>query len=420
MNDQKPIVPTMQAIVPYDEHLLERARTQWQFGDWESLTSLDRDVLQSHPDRAKLAVLAAAGHLQLGRISDAKEWLQLHKDWGGDSKLLARILIANLHICLGRFCMAFGQESRAVVHFEEAVRIASPNVDAKLFGETAAIRAAARMGLLQQAVRLMGNQIERARVLKERNEARLAILEAGIDLLNHELSLAQQRQQLYRPLEKQSALNNRSEWVEQIRMRSVSQLGQDLWVLEKTNYKRGGYFVEVGASDGVLLSNTWLLEKGFDWQGICVEANPNFYEKLKKNRACTVSNQFIGRVTGEDIEFILADVYGGDRRFAGNDSHEQKRAAYAALGNVMHMKAISLHDFLLQHAAPRTIDYMSIDTEGSEYHLLSTFPFEEWDIRLLTIEHNFAPQREHIVELLSRNGYRRIERDWEDWYEKKS
>ena len=42
----------VQNVVPYDETLLERSRTQWQFGDWESLTLLARDTLQHHPDRA--------------------------------------------------------------------------------------------------------------------------------------------------------------------------------------------------------------------------------------------------------------------------------------------------------------------------------------------------------------------------------
>lgn len=50
-------------LVPYDENLLERSRTQWQFGDWHSLAQLQRETLQHHPDRARLALLAAAGHL---------------------------------------------------------------------------------------------------------------------------------------------------------------------------------------------------------------------------------------------------------------------------------------------------------------------------------------------------------------------
>jgi hypothetical protein len=50
--------------VPIDENLLERARTQWQFGDWPSLAAISRDALQHHPDLPKLALLAVALRLQ--------------------------------------------------------------------------------------------------------------------------------------------------------------------------------------------------------------------------------------------------------------------------------------------------------------------------------------------------------------------
>lgn len=42
-----------QHVVPYDENLLERSRTQWQFGDWESLAKLERDS-RSSPRRFRL------------------------------------------------------------------------------------------------------------------------------------------------------------------------------------------------------------------------------------------------------------------------------------------------------------------------------------------------------------------------------
>ena len=82
------------------------------------------------------------------------------------------------------------------------------------------------------------------------------------------------------------------------------------------------------------------------------------------------------------------------------------------------LTTISLDDFLKKYDAPRTIDYMSVDTEGSEYDILSVFPFEDWDIRLLTVEHNYTPARENICALLESHGYVRTEMQFDDWYAK--
>ena len=48
---------------------------------------------------------------------------------------------------------------------------------------------------------------------------------------------------------------------------SRSQFGQDLFALLSLNFKRGGYFVEFGATNGIEKSNTYLLEKELGWAG---------------------------------------------------------------------------------------------------------------------------------------------------------
>ena len=63
--------------VPYDENLLEKSRTQWQFGDWDSLAQIDREQIQHHPDRARLALLAAAGRLQNGENAESCSRIRL-------------------------------------------------------------------------------------------------------------------------------------------------------------------------------------------------------------------------------------------------------------------------------------------------------------------------------------------------------
>ncbi len=82
----------------YDEYLLDRARTQWQFGDWESLMGIEHDAIENHPDRAKLAILVAAGHMQQGDIQVAHQFVRLAQDWGCSKKLVSQILISGVHI----------------------------------------------------------------------------------------------------------------------------------------------------------------------------------------------------------------------------------------------------------------------------------------------------------------------------------
>ncbi|ORL53415.1 methyltransferase FkbM [Pseudomonas putida] len=119
-------------LVPYDENLLERSRTQWQFGDWQSLAELQRETLQHHPDRAKLALLAAGAHQQLGNMTAARQFTRLAQDWGCSKKLISQVLIAGVHNTLGRATAIAGRSQQALGHFQNAVKIAAPGADVRL------------------------------------------------------------------------------------------------------------------------------------------------------------------------------------------------------------------------------------------------------------------------------------------------
>lgn len=132
---RKSIVPgaeSASSCVPYDENLLERAGIQWQFGDWESLAGIDREQLQNHPDRVKLALLAGAGRLQANRIGEGRQFVQMALDWGGDRTLIARVLAASVHNSLGCAAALAGKSAYALKHFEYSVALASPGCDLKL------------------------------------------------------------------------------------------------------------------------------------------------------------------------------------------------------------------------------------------------------------------------------------------------
>lgn len=126
--DHRPIAQ----VVPYDENLLERSRTQWQVGDWKSLAQLQPDTLQHHPDRAKLAMLAAGGHQQLGNMTSARQYTRLAQDWGCSKKMISQVLIAGVHNTLGRATAIAGRSQQALGHFQNAVNIATPGADARM------------------------------------------------------------------------------------------------------------------------------------------------------------------------------------------------------------------------------------------------------------------------------------------------
>lgn len=196
-----------------------------------------------------------------------------------------------------------------------------------------------------------------------------------------------------------------------------SQLKQEIFVLFETGFKRNGFFVEFGATNGFDLSNTYMLEKDFGWSGILAEPALMWHEDLKKNRTASIETDCVWRASGETIEFNMHShgELSTIAAFNESDNHAARRKG----GRTYQVKTISLLDLLIKHDAPKVIDYLSIDTEGSEFEILNAFDFSKYDIRVITCEHNFTPQREMIFDLLTKNGYqRKLEKlsRWDDWY----
>jgi hypothetical protein len=126
------LTPEGVSWVAFDENLLERARTQWQFGDWESLASISRESLQHHPERARLAIFVAAGHGQRGNQEKLQQFIRLAKDWGCSHKLISQVLISGVQNSLGLASLAAGQADRAKFFFEQSVQTGMPGADLKL------------------------------------------------------------------------------------------------------------------------------------------------------------------------------------------------------------------------------------------------------------------------------------------------
>jgi FkbM family methyltransferase len=198
---------------------------------------------------------------------------------------------------------------------------------------------------------------------------------------------------------------------------SHAQFRQDLFVLNELAWKTGGYFVEFGATDGLHLSNTWLLEQEFGWHGILAEPARRWHGDLAKNRRCGIDTHCVWRESDAVLQFRETEETGLSTiaDFTAVDQHAFLRRS----ARLYEVTTISLLDLLARYDAPTEIDYLSIDTEGSEFDILSKFDFGKYRIRIMTVEHNFTPARQKICSLLRAHGYRRTMEDFssvDDWY----
>lgn len=175
---------------------------------------------------------------------------------------------------------------------------------------------------------------------------------------------------------------------------------------------KGGTFVEFGALDGLITSNSLFFEEELDWTGVLIEANPIEATKLSVNRRnCQVYSCGVGPVT-DVLDFLVVKPISG---WSGFDKwiEPEHRARIAA--NVAHdqletvkVRIRPLAEILSTAKINVPIDYMSVDTEGTEYSILEGFDFNEWPVNVVDVEDNFG--RFPLDQLMEAKGFERIAR----------
>jgi FkbM family methyltransferase len=183
---------------------------------------------------------------------------------------------------------------------------------------------------------------------------------------------------------------------------SKSQFGQDVHVIQNIyKGKQNGFFVEIGAYDGISMSNTQMLEQHYNWKGVCVECNPFWFSKLIANRpTCINMDVAVYNVDDKILEFINDDT-GGCSGFVETNSH-----SHILHKNIIHVKTKTLTTILDSVNAPNFIEFLSLDTEGSEYEILASHDFNKYVFGYICVEHNFIEtNRIKIKNLLENKGY---------------
>jgi hypothetical protein len=168
-------------------------------------------------------------------------------------------------------------------------------------------------------------------------------------------------------------------------------------------FPSGGYFVEAGAHDGVGDSQTYRLEQ-LGWDGLCVEPSNCGVQGLRKNRRCSVDNRVLWDRSGE-VKFWEArgdfvELSGVHEAFHF-DEHNRARFPF----HTSMRQCDTLTTVLSDHDAPPVIEFLSLDTEGSELVILAAHDFERYRFRFIQVEYCTEQRRKNLLELLTPKGY---------------
>ena len=180
-------------------------------------------------------------------------------------------------------------------------------------------------------------------------------------------------------------------------------------VWQYLGFSHEGYFVEIGANDPVNGSQTWLLEK-IGWSGVLVEPLPAKAELIRAQRPR--SYLFVGAATdpAKVGELVL---YVGEFDALSTTAKDPGRYDPAYAGEIR-VPAKTM-DHILEQAGAGKIDFLSLDTEGTELDVLRGLDLTRWQPRLILMEDVVIRLDKHRY--LEQNGYRLVKRTTlNNWY----
>jgi FkbM family methyltransferase len=181
----------------------------------------------------------------------------------------------------------------------------------------------------------------------------------------------------------------------------------DRWVF---GGMREGIFVDIGAHDGVTFSNSYFFEKARGWSGVCVEPNPDAFERLRTNRQCTVLNCCVvanaGTVSFRKLSGHAEMLSGISEKYHPDHKErvEQELKEFGGTSETIRVEARTFESIAKEQAISE-IHYLSIDTEGGEFDILRSIPFDRLFVHAATVECNYDEDRVRVAALMDEQGF---------------
>jgi FkbM family methyltransferase len=417
-----PVHELAPALEGLDETSLSRAKAHWFFGDWAALAKLDLGDLNQHPDRDRLALLVASAHQQFGNHDKTRQFTRRAMEWGCPPRIVAQVLTAGVHNTLGRASALKEDSNRTVRHFEAAVAIGT-NKDTALASHARSVREMANLGLLSQAV----NHLVEFRDQSKQGDIRPSHAVAHIKVLDMEVDLIRQQVQ---SLKKQYDQGVKSPMIGQIKApipaatesadntkKYYGLNGLDEKLEAYINYD-SGYFVELGANDGLSQSNTYYFEKERGWRGLLIEPILHNFLKCRSNRspenvyscAACVSFEYDKPHVSMIYSNLMTVPTGLESDIPDPLSHAQSGTVYLKDGETpveMLAPAKTLSALLDDAQAPKFVDLLSLDVEGAEIEVLKGIDHDKYRFKYLLVE---CRDEQIVRNYLAQYGYHLIDK----------
>jgi len=174
-----------------------------------------------------------------------------------------------------------------------------------------------------------------------------------------------------------------------------------------------GYFVELGANDGISFSNTFYFEKFKEWKGVLVEPIPHKYLQCLKNRSkkskvfCNACVSFDYNKKFVEITYnnLMSTLIGIETDIKDLDKHYKSAKQFLEQHEeTFNFGAIAkpLNHILLKANAPNKIDLLSLDVEGAEIEILKGINHKEYRFKYICIE---SRDIKKTINYLSKNNY---------------
>lgn len=140
------------------------------------------------------------------------------------------------------------------------------------------------------------------------------------------------------------------------------------------------------------------MDRCLSWKGICVEANPKYYEKIHRERSCALIPTCVSDRDGVTVEFALSGPGSGVVSTHRQGDQIQDRATA-----VVRKKCVSIESQLKRYGVTE-VDYLNLDVEGHELTVLKSFDFSKVNVKVISVEIS-SSSKEPIDNLLTQNGF---------------